>query len=287
MTIVSNAPSTVERTASIEWVTPARAKEFLQRNIANNRKPKQAKITAYARDIVAGNWLFTGEAIKFDVDGNLVDGQNRCMGIIAADMHAEVLVVRGLSKEAVYLLDSGTSRSGADAITISGIADKSDPKDLASTARLHRAYWAGDVPNAMTGSAAFGIFTKSELIEYLRENPRLDFAARYAKTIYSHLRLPVSSLAVAFDTFEQIDREATAEFFNRIKDGVSTGPGDPFLTLSRRVTQDRQAGVRSIAPATGLFYLFRTWNAFRTDESLVKMQIGSKQNGWTPIPFPK
>lgn len=284
MTIV--AP-TVERTAVIEWVTPSAAKEYLRRNIANNRKPKRSKIEAYARDIVSGNWLFTGEAIKFDADGNLVDGQNRCMAIVEADMPAEVLVVRGLSTQAVYLLDSGTSRSGADAITIAGVADKADPKDLAATARLHRAYWAGDVPNAGTGSAAFGVFTKSELIEYLHQHPRLDFAARYGKGMYGHLRLPVSSLAVAFDTFEQIDLDATSEFFNRIRDGISTGPGDPFLTLSRRVTQDRQAGVRSIPPAQGLFYLFRTWNAFRAGESLVKLQIGSKQNGWTPLPFPK
>lgn len=278
---------TVERTAAVEWVTPALAKEYLSRNIENNRKPKASKISAYARDITNGNWLFTGEAIKFDIAGNLVDGQNRCMAIVAADMPVEVLVVRGLSTEAVHLLDSGTSRSGADAITIAGMAHRADPKDLAATARLHRAFWAGDVPTAGTGSAAFGVFTKSELIEYLQENQQLDFAARYGKSVYPHLRLPVSSLSVAFDTFNSIDLDATSEFFHRIRDGISTGAGDPFLTLSRRVVQDRQAGLRSIPPAQGLFYLFRTWNAFRAGESMTKLQIGSKLNGWTPIPFPK
>jgi len=80
----------------------------------------------------------------------------------------------------------------------------------------------------------------------------------------------------------------TTEFFNRIRDGIQNGPGDPFLTLSRRVGNDLQAGSsRRILPGQALFYLFRTWNAFRDRESLVKLQIGSPKAGFTPIPAPR
>lgn len=60
------------------------------------------------------------------------------------------------------------------------------------------------------------------------------------------------------------------------------------MTLSRRVSNDLQAGLsRRILSGQALFYLFRTWNAFREHESLIKLQIGSSQAGYTPIPVPK
>lgn len=106
--------------------------------------------------------------------------------------------------------------------------------------------------------------------------------------MYRYLRLPVSALGVAFLEFSEIDVDETAEFFNRIRDGIQDGPGDPFLTLSRRVSNDLQAGAsRRILPGQALFYLFPTWNAFRQRESLVKLQVGSPQAGFTPIPSPK
>jgi len=283
MTIV-NPAAALTRTATIEWVTPALATEYLTHNIDNNRNAKPSRIAAYARDIQHGNWLFTGEAIKFDTDGRLVDGQNRLLAIIKADMPAEVLVVRGLTTEAVYVLDSGMSRSGADALTISGVAAKADPKDLAATARMHLAWTLGDIPHA--GASNLPTMTKPELIEYVRRNPRLDFAARYARPVYKSLRLPISAIAVAFEVFERIDIDDTAEFFNRIRDGISTGAGDPFLTLSRRVVSDRNDGNRSILPSTALYYLFRTWNAFRVGEQLHRLQAGTRTNGFTTIPAP-
>ena len=283
MTILQERPVTAPSVA-IEWVTPEIAAEYLSKNIENNRKAKPSRIAAYARDIETGHWLFTGEAIKFDVDGHLVDGQNRCLAVLRAGLATQILVVRGLSKEAVYVLDSGMSRSGADAIHISGAADKSDPKNLAATARLHRSWTGGELGHAMTTGGAMSTMTKSELIEYLELNPTLDFAARYGQTVYGHLRLPISALAVAFDAFSRIDIDDTAEFFNRIRDGISGGPGDPFLTLSRRVTSDHLDGPRSIMPATALFYLFRTWNAFRSNEQLSRLQTGSRTSGWAPIP---
>jgi hypothetical protein len=286
MTIISEK-AVSERSVSVEWITPALAAEYLTHNIANNRRPKPTRIAAYTRDIQNGNWLFTGEAIKFDIHGHLVDGQNRLHAIINADMPAEVLVIRGLTPEAVNVLDSGMSRSGADAITISGIAERSDPKDLAATVRLHLAWQNGDLPHAGVTSGGLPTMTKTEMIEYIGRHPRLDFAARYGRAVYANLRLPVGSLAVAWEAFERIDIDDTAEFFNRIRDGISTGIGDPFLTLSRRVVSDRNDGLRSIPPARGLFYLFRTWNAFRGGEILHKLQAGSRTSGFTPIPVPR
>lgn len=118
--------------------------------------------------------------------------------------------------------------------------------------------------------------------------PNIEFAARHARSVYRYLPLPVSALGVVFLEFSEIDADDTAEFFNRIRDGIQDGQGDPFLTLSRRVSNDLQAGAsRRILPGQALFYLFRSWNAFRERDLLAKLQVGSPQAGFTPIPIPK
>lgn len=275
-------------TAEYVFVTPEMAGEWLTVNIDRNRNVKKSRISGYVRDIQSDGWVITGEAIKFDTDGRLIDGQNRCHAIVAAGQGAWVLVVRNISRDALVVLDSGSARNAGDMLVITGLADKADAKDVGAIARLYVAWSAGDVKHAGSHIGGSAQLTKTELAEAVLAIPDIEFAARFARGMYRYLRLPVSALGVAFLEFSKIDVDDTAEFFNRIRDGVQSGPGDPFLTLSRRVTSDLQAGAtRRILPGQALFYLFRTWNAFRGNEVLAKLQVGSTQAGFTPVPAPR
>jgi hypothetical protein len=272
-------------TAQYVYVTPEIAGEWLMVNIDRNRNVKKSRISGYVRDIQNDSWVLTGEAIKFDVNGHLIDGQNRCHAIVAAGRGAWALVVRGIREEALVVLDSGSARNTGDMLIVTGLAEKADTKDVGAIARLYVAWKGGDVKHAGSGSSQL---TRTEMAEAVMGIPHIEFAARHARLMYRFLRLPVSALGVAFLEFSAIDVDDTAEFFNRIRDGIQNGPGDPFLTLSRRVSNDLQAGAsRRILPGQALFYLFRTWNAFRGDETLVKLQIGSPPAGSTPIPQPR
>src|SRR5664279_4273925 len=77
--------STLERpstfTADIEVITPSLAATYLEANI-KNRKVKEKAVQRYAADMVAGEWMLTGEAIKFSDEGSLLDGQNRLRAIV-------------------------------------------------------------------------------------------------------------------------------------------------------------------------------------------------------------
>ncbi|WP_217184009.1 hypothetical protein [Streptomyces sp. AC495_CC817] len=275
-------------TAEYVFVTPELAVSWLASNIDNNRNVRKGRINGYVRDIQSDRWVVTGEAIKFDAAGRLIDGQNRCQAIVAAGKGTWVLVVRGISEEALVVLDSGAARSTGDMLIITGLAERVDAKDVGAIARLQTAYQAGDVKHAASHIGGSYALTKSELAEAVLTIPNIEFVARHARGMYRYLRLPVSALGVAFLEFSKLDVDDTAEFFNRIRDGIQSGPGDPFLTLSRRVTSDLQSGAsRRILPRQALFYLFRTWNAFREREGLAKLQIGSNQAGFTPIPVPK
>lgn len=275
-------------TAEYVFVTPEMAVEWLAVNIDRNRNMRKSRINGYVRDIQGDRWVITGEAIKFDTAGHLIDGQNRCQAIVAAAKGAWVLVVRGISEDALVVLDSGSARNTGDMLVITGLADRADAKDVGAIARLYSAFQAGDVKHAASHIGGSSGLTKSEMADAVLSIPNIEFAARHARGMYRYLRLPVSALGVAYLEFSNLDVDDTAEFFNRIRDGVQNGPGDPFLTLTRRVSNDLQSGAsRRILPGQALFYLFRTWNAFREREALVKLQVGSPQAGFTPIPVPK
>lgn len=270
----------------VEFITPDVAKTYLAKNIAHNRKIKTAKVSGYARDIRAGKWFFTGEAIKFDADGNLIDGQNRLRGVMQAGHGAWFLVIYGIERDALPFLDSGITRTSADTIVMAEVAEKADANSLGATVRVHKAWKEGDLATAGSTFGGSQQITRPELLSYIGANPDLDFAARYARSLYKFLPLPVGAVATAFIEFSRIDMDATSEYFNRIRDGISEGPGDPFLTLMRRVAKDRQEP-GAMPPARGLFYLFRTWNAFRSGENLTTLQTGSKASGWVQIPVPR
>jgi len=276
------------KTAEYVFVTPEMAVSWLTANIDRNRNVKKCRINGYVSDIQSDSWVLTGEAIKFDTAGRLIDGQNRCHAIIGAGGGAWVLVVRGTGEEALVVLDSGSARNTGDMLIITGLAERADAKDVGAIARLNVAWRAGDVKYAASHIGGSSQLTKTEMAEAVMAILNIDFAARHARLMYRCLRLPVSAVGVAFLEFSELDVDDTAEFFNRIRDGIQNGHGDPFLTLSRRVSNDLQAGAsRRILPGRALFYLFRTWNAFRSDESLIKLQIGSPQAGFTPIPLPR
>ena len=290
MTILQNktvATGPTGETAQFMLVTPPMAAEWLTKNVDHNRNLKRGRIEGYVRDIESDNWAITGEAIKFDSSGNLIDGQNRCHAVVSAGIGIWTLVVRGVNPMSMFALDSGAGRNSADMLIVSGLATRAEAKDVAAIARCHYAVEIGVVKHAMSNLGGSVSLTKSELAERVSNTPQIEFAARYAKSLYKSIRLPVGPMGVALLKFSSIDLDATEQFFGRIKDGVQLGIGDPFTSLSRRVAQDSMSANHRMFAGTALFYLYRTWNAFRTNESLTKFQVGSPANGWTPIPKPE
>ena len=93
-----------------ETITPEIAQEYLKHNTENYRGLHRDRIIGYAADMMNGKWQFNGEAIKFDVNGKLIDGQHRLHAIVRANVPVEMLVIRGI-EEGVNLYDIGSLRS--------------------------------------------------------------------------------------------------------------------------------------------------------------------------------
>lgn len=93
-------------TAEVRKVTPELAKTWLG-TTEKNRTFRKSRVAQYAADMKAGRWQLNGEAIKFDKNGHLLNGQHRLHAVVRADTTVPMLVISGLDPETRTTMDSG------------------------------------------------------------------------------------------------------------------------------------------------------------------------------------
>ena len=268
----------------VETISPRTAEDYLARN-TKNRNKKPVKIARYARDMASGNWRMTGEAIKFDANGNLIDGQNRLYAVIESKATIRSLVIRGLDASAQDVMDTATPRSGGDQLTIAG---HRNGKDLQAAYNAHRGYHSGAVRTAGSDLTSWTRLTNAEVVSYSKLHPDLEGsldAVIRQKRYFSGF--PVGSLTVAWHEFAALDVDDAEDFFDRYVNMRFDGRGSALRALKRRTDKDAAERRNRYKLGTALFMLFRTWNAYRSGEDLQKLQIGSAEGGWAQIPDPR
>ena len=80
-----------------------------------NRVLIDERADCVTRDALAGKWYhLSGNTIRFDVKGNVIDGQHRMRGHIAARKPMISSVIYGLPVDAIDHIDNGRPRTTAD-----------------------------------------------------------------------------------------------------------------------------------------------------------------------------
>jgi len=98
-------------------ITPEVATEMLSRN-PYNRPIRSKTVDMYADDMRRGAWEETSQAITFDKDGNLLDGQHRLNAVIRSGVAINALVVSDMPRSGMY--DAGLTRSTVDRLIMGG-----------------------------------------------------------------------------------------------------------------------------------------------------------------------
>lgn len=143
----------------VETITPELAKEYLKGN-TNNRSLRAHHVANIARDIVSGNWRLNGDAIRFNCDGQLLDGQHRLSAIVRAGQPVKTVVARGIERSAVVTIDAGAKRTAGDQLSLRGV------KGANSTATAVRyAMSMRDSTNFRPGS-----YTNSEVLDFYQKH---------------------------------------------------------------------------------------------------------------------
>lgn len=258
-------------------VTPELAEEWLGKN-THNRNIRQSTVDAYARDMAAGRWLLTGDAIEFGPDGVLYNGQHRCLAIVKSRQTVEMLVAEGIAADAQRVRDAGPRRSPSDMLKLEGHANYST---LAAAVRFAMTYPTGVEPRNQSKTP-----THSEIGEFLTKNEDLADAVAASRYYRKTIDIPPSITAVAWWQLVRLDADACENFFNSIANNATTGDGDPRNTLIKRLNSARRSNER-LPQIAQLSMLFRVWNAWLQGKSLHSLPVYStKDGGVVAVPKP-
>lgn len=245
---------------SSEWrtITPSEAETMLRAN-TGNRDPRDPAIDRLARDMQAGNWQLTGEAIKFASNGDLLDGQHRLMACVRAGVPFKTLVITGLPPESRENMDTQTKRTFGDYLRWAGEHNRT---------ALASAVEAGLSWDTVGRPINHGRRQNSnaERMEWLRANPDIREAVTKAKSVSgTPLRAPTSIMAPFCMRATRISPIEADAFMESLKTGANLGEKDPIYRLRGWLIRAAEAKgqVRRVEVAAVVVKAWNYWLAGR------------------------
>lgn len=263
-------PFKTKVTVSIEEISPRLALQYLTCN-NHNRAVSGSRVDRYARILDQRAWSLTGEAIIFDEDGALVNGQHRLWACVSSNKPLVVVVVRGVEPDVIRDIDQGLSRSvGAWLDYNSDFEGTSSGKILGPILKFVIDLAAGQ-NNHSTSDAVHktGKFYKTSLQWWSsldRDPVILRSAWVNASLLISHRVYP----------------DETAEFARRLILEEFEGHGDPVKILSQYIRAKKPLGAYT---EPGTIIRFRALEALKAFIEGVKITGGVRdKKGFRAFP---
>lgn len=267
--------------ATVVNITPEVAQRWLELN-THNRNVRPSVVAQYARDMAAGKWQFTGEAIKFAPDGTILDGQHRLLASVKSGATFTSLIVNGLDSATQDVMDSGAKRQAADAFRLAGVKN---PTIVAATARLAMNIEAGRLSKSRFGSVTSS-YSNAEIFEFVQQSPGLVDAAVAAAHYRDLIDAHTSVMAYVWWRCGNVSAKATGEFFETVANSQTGGKGDARAALLRRLQTARRNNERLSQHAQVSLFM-RAWNAWRRGQEVHRLQVETRLGEPIAIPVPR
>lgn len=260
--------------ARVELVTPAIAVDWLETN-TSNRRLNAYRVLRWTGAIERGEWKVNTDAIGFDSDGVLVNGQHRLRAVINAGIAVEMLVVRGLEPAVMKTLDIGNHRANGQLLEMLG---HKRGGQLAAAASLHMRYESGEIVTAdgsLTNNNKVG-FTPEQLHAWAVKHPTVETdVLKLMATVRKYSYLSPTVGAAAYVLFDAVDNDQTEVFFEKLWEGADLAQANPILTLRRKLGLEygrtRDGGRSAVSPEEWLVYTIKAWNAWRAGDDLSRL----------------
>lgn len=245
---------------SVETINPEEAGRYLECNDVN-RAVRASLVERFTNVMLAGGWHLNGETIKFDYDGNLIDGQHRLMAVVEAGRHQQFVVVRNLPPVSRASIDTGARRTLADWLRMNG---EGDAVNLATSLNWYYRLTAFDDPRIPQSEYP----TYEQSMALLKRNPGLRDTVRHWRSRLAEVTTRGALMCALVYRFSEVDPHRAEIFAELLWTGADLSRGDPILVLRRFLARDRmeasgraQRGVQVAAVSIKAFNLWRTGQA--------------------------
>lgn len=256
-------------------ITPALAKVWLGHNI-RNRSLRVDYVNDLAGRIERGEWEMTGEAIKFSVNGALLDGQHRLSAIVKSGVTVPMMVMRGIAESAQDHMDTNRARTAADMLGLHGYANTST---LAAAARLALGVESG------SSDPGKNPVTHAKVKRFVEENPSMIDSVEFTRGLARKTDCPPSVVAYTHWRLSQIDAIEASNFWFSAAEKIGLSAGDPVIALTNRFAESRR-NREQLSKRVYLSLIYRAWNARRVGKTLTMIRVNSPKGGLVPVPDP-
>lgn len=259
----ANRDYTQKPYAACVSVTPDIAARWLQNN-QSNRTIRPNQVDRYARDMKAGNWKFTGEAIKFSPNGKLLDGQHRLSAIVKSGCTVLIAVFRGISSDAQAVMDTGSARKASDNLHMQ--QGHKNATIVASVARLA-------LRKALGGDKWMYRPTNQEIYRWIEDHPEVELAAKIA--VHARKNTDVPPTIIGFTTMiisATAGFGAAESFWKTASSKVGLYEHDPIIALTNAFGDIKRKRKRESEMAQ-VSAVIRAYNARRLGEPMKLMRF--------------
>ena len=246
-----------EMTSEIEQIGPDEARQYLQQNLSV-RLLGDGHVRDLAAQMTGGRWRCTGETLKFDGAGNLIDGQHRLHAVILSGMTVSFLVVRGVEEGSFAVIDQGRKRY---------VRQFLGGKYADQVATAARYLWQIEQHLGYDNSQNVMAWSRLDIAEqkaYAESWPELVAWAPQTTAISrrtsvvqvpSRLLLPVVAQAARTQYAHRVE-----SFLVGLHDGASAA--DPRMVLRKRLLASDNIGAASSWTDVGYSLVVKCWNAY-------------------------
>ena len=247
--LMLNPPAT-SRIIEIDSVSAA---EILKDRNHGNRPPKPNKVQQFAADMANGRWGVTGDTLKFDPNGRLLDGQNRLAASVRVGKPFTTHVVFGIDPALFGRMDIGKPRNPADVLHIAGYKYAST---LASALRW--AYLLDTNPyNRDTLQPDF-------VLELARDKyPDIESCIKFGREINRQFAHPAGQAAALMYKFQKSDKSKADDFLQAWIKGQRNGKYQIIDTMQALLHSQKANNNGRIHELTRAAVIIKAWNIFK------------------------
>lgn len=250
-------------------ISPNLAEQWLTDRNKRNRKYSMHNLRKIIAAVRNGEWMLNGETIKFDEDGNLLDGQHRLRAIVETGVTLEIACLFDIDPMSFPTIDNGKSRSGFDIITAAGIEGAKN-QTAGVLARVH-AHLLGR--HAVSDSLNVEMrASNTKILELHGRFPEVDRSVEVGLRASKVIGVPTEASFVHF-VASKIDEFKCNELFEQIISGENLQKGMPAYAIREKMA----IGRKKMSDKDKLAFLIKTWNAFFRRDKLVMLRFGATE----------
>lgn len=263
-TLTVNDPFHGELTFSHELVTPAMADRWLKKHNLRNRRINPRHVQMLTRQMTEGYWMLVTDAIGFDCNDEIVNGQHRLTAVKESGNAQHFIIIRGLNPETFDYIDLARKRQPDDLFTrLGGFINTTQ---LGATLRLMLIY-------RQTGQFRDpgNQLANAEIVHQLEREPGIEHAVHRAMQLRSEgLKfVPPSLVAALYQIFTECAPNEVDNFMEKLATGLGlSDKSDPIHAVRRRLEDSKGLTKNEKAEL-----VIKAWNYHRRGEPVTKLVV--------------